>query len=54
MIFSELIAVLENLLKLTVGTKYQGIITSSEIGLPISNSDLILPCGIYGRFESND
>lgn len=46
--------VLENMLKLTVGTKYKGTITSSEIGLPISNSDLILPCGIYGRFEGNE
>lgn len=46
--------VLENMLKLTVGKKYKGTITSSEIGLPISNSDLILPCGIYGRFESDD
>lgn len=43
--------VLENILKLTVGKKYQGKVTSGEIGLPMSNSNLILPCGIYGRWE---
>lgn len=46
--------VLSNLLKLTVGSKYQGKITSGEIGIPITNSNLILPCGIYGRYESNE
>lgn len=43
--------VLENILKLTVGKKYQGKVTSGEIGLPMSNSNLTLPCGIYGRWE---
>lgn len=46
--------VLENILKLTVEKKYPGNITSGELGLPIKNSDLVLPCGIYGRYESND
>ena len=45
--------VLVNVLKLTVGKKYNGKIYSDEIGLPIKNSDLILPCGIYARFEKN-
>ena len=44
--------VLSNILKLCI--KSEGIITSGEVGLPIKNSDLILPCGIYGRFESNE
>ncbi|MBR1802468.1 MAG: class I SAM-dependent methyltransferase [Clostridia bacterium] len=43
--------VLENILRLTVGKQYQGKITSGEIGLPMTGSNLILPCGIYGRWE---
>ncbi len=46
--------VLENILKVTVGQKYQGKIISGELGLPISKRDVVLPCGIYGRYESND
>ncbi len=42
--------VLENLLQLNM-KKYNGKITSGEIGLPMTNSKLILPCGIYGRWE---
>ena len=41
--------VLENILYLNI--KNKGIITSGEIGLPMENSQLILPCGIYGRWE---
>lgn len=44
--------VLENVLNLTIGKKYQGIISSDEIGLPLKNSNLILPCGIYARWMS--
>ena len=32
--------------------KYNGKITSGEIGLPMANSKLVLPCGIYGRWEN--
>ena len=42
--------VLSNLLKLNLN-KYKGKITSGEIGLPMTNSSLVLPCGIYGRWE---
>jgi len=41
--------VLENILKLTI--KNKGVITSGEVGLPLKNSRLVLPCGIYGRWE---
>ncbi len=44
--------VLGNILKLTLGKKYKGIIETGEVGLPIKNNDLVLPCGIYGRFET--
>lgn len=41
--------VLKNILSLTINK--DGIITNGEIGLPMENSDLVLPCGIYGRWE---
>lgn len=46
--------VLNNILKMTVNKKYKGIVTCGEVGLPIKENDLILPCGIYGRWEEND
>ncbi len=42
--------VLGNLLKLNL-KKYKGKISAGEIGLPMTNSSLVLPCGIYGRWE---
>ena len=41
--------VLANILKLNI--KQKGNISCGEIGLPMTQSDLILPCGIYGRWE---
>lgn len=43
--------VLENILQITVNEEHKGTITSGEIGLPMENSELVLPCGIYGRWE---
>ena len=43
--------VLKNILNITIAKKYEGKVTSGEIGLPMEESDLILPCGIYGRWE---
>lgn len=45
--------VLSNILNLTVNKFYEGKISSGEVGLPMSNSNLILPCGIYGRWEKD-
>ena len=45
---------LENLLLTTINKKYKGLVSSSEIGLKITDNNLILPCGIYGRLESYD
>ena len=42
--------VLENILRLNI--KKNGKFTHGEVGLPMTNSKLILPCGIYGRWES--
>ena len=43
--------VLKNILNITIAKKHKGIVTSGEIGLPMEDSNLILPCGIYGRWE---
>ena len=41
--------VLQNMLNLHIRKK--GSITCGELGLPMKNSNLILPCGIYARWE---
>ena len=43
--------VLENILELTINKKHKGNIVSDEIGLPMKDSKLILPCGIFARWE---
>ena len=43
--------VLKNILELTVERKHKGKIEAGEIGLSMENSKLLLPCGIYGRWE---
>ena len=45
--------VLYNILKTSMG-KYDGTIDAGEIGLSITTNNLVLPCGIYGRWQSND
>lgn len=44
--------VFTNILELTINKKYHGKVYSEEIGIPIKNSKLVLPCGICTRFES--
>lgn len=45
--------VLDNILKMTVLKKYpQGTVQTGEVALPISNSELVLPCGIYGKWTN--
>ena len=46
--------VLYNILKTTLYSKYNGKVSSGEIGLPITDNNLVLPCGIYGRWENED
>lgn len=47
--------VLENILKTTLLPLYpNGVVDAGEVGLPIVKDHLILPCGIYGRWQSND
>ena len=44
--------VLRNILLLNF--KDKGIVTNGEVGLPMENSKLNLPCGIYGRWEKDN
>ena len=46
--------VLKNILNLTVGKIYKGKEECGEIGIPMENSKLILPCGIYARWENKE
>ncbi len=42
--------VLENILRLKLKRR-TGKITSGEVGLPMKNSELVLPCGIFAKWE---
>ncbi len=44
---------LENILKKAF-KEIEGKITAGEVGLPIKKDNLVLPCGIYGRWETSD
>ena len=44
---------LKNILELNINCKFKGKITCGEIGLKCTSNDLLLPCGIYGRWESD-
>lgn len=46
--------VLKNILTLTVNQQKKGNITCGEIGLKGTEDGLVLPCGIYGRWEKTD
>src|SRR5574344_2067764 len=47
--------VLYNILNTTLLPLYpNGIVSSGEVGLPIKRDSLVLPCGIYGRWESKE
>ncbi len=45
--------VLYNILKTLLEPKYGGLVDAGEVGLPITNNNLILPCGIYGRWQND-
>lgn len=40
-----------NMLELTLRNRYGGKVTCGEIGLPMTESSIILPCGTYARWE---
>lgn len=46
--------VLENILKMTVKKRFGGGISVDEVGLPITNQGLVLPCGYSGRWQQTE
>jgi 23S rRNA (cytosine1962-C5)-methyltransferase len=42
--------IIKNILSLTVKNKFGGKVLSDEIGLPVTSSGLVLPCGITARW----
>lgn len=44
-------SVLKDVLNLTVNKKVTGFIDIDEVGINMTNSELVLPCGIYARWE---
>ena len=43
--------VLGDILKLNLSKKYNGKVEVGEVGLPMKESNLVLPCGIYARWS---
>jgi len=43
-------AVLTYMISMTVGRKYGGHVEAEEIGLPVTETGLVLPCGASGRW----
>lgn len=46
-------AVMENIFKLTLCKKFGGKIDVDEVGLPITNGSLVLPCGYSARWQGD-
>ena len=44
-------AVLSYMINLAIVDKFGGSVTASEIGLPVKDTGLVLPCGASGRWE---
>ncbi|MDP4180881.1 MAG: class I SAM-dependent methyltransferase [Bacillota bacterium] len=44
--------ILQNILNILLTKKLGGRITCGEVGLNVTSSELILPCGIFGRWEA--
>ena len=44
-------SVLKNILFLTMGARFGGKVEADEVGLPITNRDIVLPCGSSGRWQ---
>ncbi len=45
--------VVKNILETEINTKHKGRVEADEVGIEIKCSNMILPCGIYGRWESD-
>lgn len=47
-------SVMEYILGTTVKTKFGGKVSSSEIGLPVTNTKMVLPCGASATWEKTE
>lgn len=45
-------AVLSYMINLAIVSKFGGKVIADEIGLPVTDTELVLPCGASGRWES--
>ena len=45
-------AVLTYLISVEVASRFQGRVDSQEVGLPVTDTNLVLPCGAAGRWWS--
>ena len=45
-------AVLAYMLSIEIGKKYGGKVRTEELGLPVTETGLVLPCGASGRWEA--
>lgn len=41
-----------NILEMTIQKKVSGRITAGEVGLPVKDTNIVLPCGIFTRWET--
>ena len=47
--------ILQNIINTSIEGKLKdGVVSTDEIGLKITKSNMILPCGVYGRWECNE
>ena len=44
-------AVLSYMLSTVFQTRFGGRVTADEVGLPVTDSNLVLPCGAAGRWQ---
>ncbi|MDD4295924.1 MAG: class I SAM-dependent methyltransferase [Ruminiclostridium sp.] len=40
-----------NIMEMTIQRKVRGKVSAGEVGLPVKDSSIVLPCGIYTRWE---
>ncbi|MBR3358154.1 MAG: class I SAM-dependent methyltransferase [Solobacterium sp.] len=45
--------VLEDMMKVMILPDHPGILETGEIAIPVEHRDLLLPCGIFGRWQRN-
>ena len=45
-------SVMEYILGVAVGSRYKGVLSSSEIGLPVTKTGFVLPCGSTAIWEN--